>query len=147
MSGPALHQRHAHSAIHEAAYGEAEELTNLLQDLLLQQDHQKAVQIVSLLIEHWMTRTLRHAEEEEVGLYEEILAKDKEILPLIVSLKRDHQLLRIALDDVKGMLSRIDETAINANQTEVLLSILERFKVLLWLNQVHSRTEEQTLLG
>ncbi|HEX6817132.1 MAG TPA: hemerythrin domain-containing protein, partial [Ktedonobacterales bacterium] len=136
MSGPGLNQRDAHHAIHQAAFSEAEQLTLLLRRALRTGDQQQALQVAGVLIEHWQTRTLRHAEAEETGWYREILAERPELQTDIIALTRDHELLRMLLAEIQGILSA----------RGIASGVVERFEAMLLLNGIHSREEERYLL-
>src|SRR5690625_3645372 len=69
MSGPGLHHVDSHAAIHEAAIHEAEELNDILAKLLREKELEKALEVAYITVEHWESRTLRHADAEERGLY------------------------------------------------------------------------------
>ena len=137
MSGPGLNQRDAHHAIHRAAFSEAERLTLLLRQTLRAGDQPSALQVAALLVEHWQTRTLRHAEAEETGWYREVLAERPELQSDVIALTRDHELLRILLDEIQGILAARGAAA----------GVVERFEAMLLLNGIHSREEERRLLG
>lgn len=137
MSGPGLHQRAAHHAIHQAAFHEAEQLTRLLRQALLADEQPRALQMAALLIEHWQTRTLRHAEAEEAGWYREMLAERPERQSDVIALTRDHELLRTLLAEIQGILATHG----------VASGVVERFEAMLLLNGIHSREEERRLLG
>ena len=137
MSGPGLNQKDAHHAIHQAAFHEAEQLTLALRQALRAGDQQHALQVAAVLIEHWQTRTLRHADAEEAGWYRELLAERPELDDDIIALTRDHELLRILLGEIQGILSA----------RGIAAGIVERFEAMLLLNGIHSRTEEHRLLG
>lgn len=136
MSGPALTQKHSHHAIHEAAHGEAEELTVLLQKMMKQGDQTKLLELADVLIEHWETRTLRHAAAEEEGLYVDIVKEKPELKDKVIALTRDHDLMRILLTEIKERLPGhgVDRT------------VLARFEAMLLVNEIHSREEENHLL-
>src|SRR6185312_10493149 len=104
MSGPGLNQRDAHHAIHQAAFREAERLTLLLRRALRAGDQQQALQVAGVLIEHWQTRTLHHAEAEESGWYREVITERPELQTDVVALTRDHELLRLLLAEIQGIL-------------------------------------------
>lgn len=137
MSGPGLTQRDAHHAIHQAAFYEAERLTLLLRRALRTGDEQQALQLAAVLIEHWQTRTLRHAEAEETGWYREVLAARPERQADVIALTRDHELLRMLLAEIQGILSA----------RGIASGVVERFEAMLLLNGIHSREEEHRLLG
>lgn len=136
MSGPALTQKHAHHAIHEATLGEAEELTALLKKMISEGDETRALELADVLIEHWETRTLRHAEAEEEGLYADIVQEKPEMKDTVVGLTRDHDLLRILVKQIKNMIS---EDGVND-------AVLNRFEAMILVNEIHSRDEEEHLL-
>lgn len=137
MSGPGLNQKDAHHAIHQAAFREAEQLTLTLRHTLRTGDQQHATWVAAVLIEHWQTRTLRHADAEETGWYREILAERPELQNDVIALTRDHELLRILLAEIQGILS----------VRGIAAGVVERFEAMLLLNGIHSRSEEQRLLG
>lgn len=137
MSGPSLTKRDSHHAIHEAAFAEAEELTRLLRQSALAGDRSRALQLVGVLVEHWQTRTLRHAEAEEQGWYRELARERPELQADILQLTRDHDLLRMLLGEIEQIIAVRGWVA----------GIVERFEAMLLVNAIHSRTEEQRLLG
>ncbi len=136
MSGPALRQKDAHHAIHEAARNEAEEITLVLRRALKAQDTALALETAFILIEHWETRTLRHAESEETGLYREIEEQYPYKASDIRILERDHALMRILLEDIKQILYTSGPNAL----------ALTHFEAMLLLVGIHSREEEKRLL-
>ena len=137
VSGPGLSQKGAHHAIHQAAFHEAEQLTLALRQALRAGDQQHALQLAAVLIEHWQIRTLRHADAEETGWYHELLAERPELHDDIIALTRDHELLRILMVEIQGILSA----------RGIASGVVERFEAMLLLNGIHSRTEEHRLLG
>ena len=136
MSGPALKQHDAHQSIHNAAFYEAEELTELVRHLLAAGERSKAQDTAQLVIEHWQTRTLRHAAEEEEGLYQEVLMSNSARIQDITALTRDHNLMRQLVAEAEALIV----------QSEGLELALARFDMLLWMVQAHSREEEKRLL-
>jgi hypothetical protein len=136
-SGPSLTKREAHHAIHEAAFTEAEEMTRLLRHAALADDHERALHLVGVLVEHWQTRTLRHAEAEEQGWYRDLARERPDLQPDIVQLTRDHDLLRKLLDEIEQIVAARGWVA----------GVVERFEAMLLVNAIHSRDEEQRLLG
>jgi hypothetical protein len=137
MAGPGLNQHDAHHAIHQAAFYEAERLTLQLRRALRQGDQQQALQVASVLIEHWQTRTLRHAEAEETGWYREALAERPELQNDVTVLTRDHELLRLLLGEAQGILTA----------RGIASGVVERFEAMLLVNSIHSREEERRLFG
>lgn len=137
MSGPALKQWDSHSSIHEAALGEAEELTELLRHCIEKEDLEKALEVTYIILEHWETRTLRHAESEEEGLYIEISEKTPELKETIIALTRDHTLMRYIVEDIKQILSKLG----------AFHEILTRFDALILIDKLHNIDEGKMLNG
>jgi len=135
MSGPALKHIDSHSAIHEAALTEAEELTELLAKLIKSDASDKALELAFVIVEHWETRTLRHADSEEEGLYKELVETSPELKDDIVALTRDHDLLRLLIDEIKSLL----------NQGEIGDAVIQRFQALILVDLLHNQKEEEIL--
>lgn len=136
MSGPGLRQLHSHRSIHDAAYGEADEITTALKEFVQTGKEQASIATVRVLIEHWHTRTLRHAAEEEEGFYKEVATEHPEHVQDIAVLTRDHDLMRHLVAEIEALAK---------NEGSMRL-ILVRFQMLLWLVEQHSREEERRLL-
>lgn len=136
MSGPGLTKWESHHAIHQAAFDEAERLTRLLRKAVFAQEREAALTLVGELIEYWQTHTLQHAESEETGWYREIIATQPERQADVTMLTRDHDLLRILLAEIQGLLAARGITS----------GIVERFEAMLLVNAIHSREEERRLL-
>lgn len=135
MSGPALKHVDSHTAIHEAALNEAIELTNLLDKLVQDKQMEKATELSYVLIEQWETRTLRHAESEEEGLYKEILEDKPELKDDIVSLTRDHNLLRILIKEIKSTLK----------DNSISDAVVQQFQTLIIVDELHNKMEMEVL--
>jgi hypothetical protein len=135
MSGPALKKLHSHSSIHESAITEAEELTELIRSCYENSDHEKDLDVAYILVEHWETRTLRHAESEEEGLYRELEEQNPDLRDTIIALKRDHQLLRNLVSDIKETLSKEGVTG----------EVVKKFESLIIVDLLHNRDEEKML--
>lgn len=135
MSGPGLRHVDSHSAIHEAALIEATELTGLLKEVIEKEEKDKALELAFVIVEHWETRTLRHADSEEQGLYKEISESTPELKDDIVALTRDHDILRKIVASIKVKL----------DEGEVDDSVLQRFQALLFVNELHNQKEEEIL--
>ena len=136
MSGPALRQHDSHHAIHQAAFSEAIDLTDAVQHAI---DNKlpEARAVVDLLLEHWETRVLRHADEEEQGLYQEIASNDPTMTSTLAGLRRDHDLMRQLWQEIH------DEV----ESTGVAPGLICRFQHFLWLSHMHSQTEEKWLFS
>lgn len=135
MSGPALSRLFSHHAIHDASLGEAEELTAMLWQKL-SEDMPTARKVAYILLEHWETRTLVHAREEEEGLYREVAQQSPDLATDIAKLSRDHELLRILAGEIRELLQSDAD----------LQEVAERFFAMLALNRIHSREEEEHLI-
>ncbi|MCL6517200.1 hemerythrin domain-containing protein [Alicyclobacillus sp.] len=150
MSGPALKQLHAHRAIHDAAHGEAEELTGVFRRFVEEGRWQQARETAALVVEHWHTRTLRHAAEEESGFYREVAQQDPDRAGDIGALTRDHDLMRQLVAEAEARLADVMPLASprgeSSEPVEAFREIALRFEMLLWLVERHSREEEKRLL-
>lgn len=104
MSGPSLKKQDAHSSIHEAALNEAKELRNLFRKCLEEGDKEKALQVAEIAIDHWESRTLKHADSEETGLYKEMVEEDPSREKMVNQLTRDHDLMRRIVATMKKSL-------------------------------------------
>jgi Hemerythrin HHE cation binding domain len=135
MSGPALRHVDSHSLIHEAALGEARELTELLDRSIRKGELEKAAEIAYITVEHWEARALQHAASEEEGLYVEALGIKPELKEVIISLTRDHQLMREIVGEIKELLA----------QGKVGDELLARFQALIVVDELHNRDEMKML--
>lgn len=137
MSGPSLKKQESHSSIHEAALNEAKELKDLFRKCLEDGERGRALQVAGIAIEHWETRTLKHAEAEEDGLYKEMVEENPELEKLIIQLTRDHDLMR-----------RIVETMKESLQTQKadyrMITLLES---LIIIDEIHNEDEMNKLLA
>ncbi len=136
LSGPSLRKKDAHSSIHDAALNEAIELRALFQKCLEDGDREKALQVIEVTIEHWESRTLKHAEAEEDGLYKDIVEANPDMLTTVIQLTRDHDLMRRIVDNLKNLL-QTDEP----NQRMVTL-----LDSLVIIDQIHNEDEMNKLL-
>lgn len=135
MSGPGLKQIDSHSAIHEAALNEAMELNDILESLYKNNELEKALETAYVVVEHWETRTLQHAAAEEEGLYKDIANDSPELKDKITALTRDHDILRILIDEIKELL---DKEGFSDD-------VLQRFQSLVLVDAIHNRDEERIL--
>ncbi|HLR67469.1 hemerythrin domain-containing protein [Virgibacillus alimentarius] len=134
MSGPALKHVDSHSAIHEAALNEATELTELLDKLVRDNQKEKALELAFVIVEHWETRTLRHAESEEEGLYEDLVETSPELKDSIIALTRDHDLLKLLIQEIKELL-----------RNGISDDVVQRFQALILVDLLHNQKEETIL--
>ncbi|SDE60330.1 Hemerythrin HHE cation binding domain-containing protein [Fontibacillus panacisegetis] len=135
MSGPALRKVDSHSLIHQAALGEARELTNVLERFLVRDEMERALEVAYITLEHWESRTLQHAQSEEEGLYKEIAESHSELRDHVIALTRDHQLMRKLVAEIKELLSREGVTK----------KVLERFTALIIVDEMHNHDEESMI--
>ncbi|WP_028784281.1 hemerythrin domain-containing protein [Thalassobacillus devorans] len=136
MSGPALRQLDAHRSIHEAAYGQVKDMTEVLKRLYHEERTKEAKQAELILIEHWRDHIISHATSEEEGLYQDIRETYPEMKNTITQLTRDHDLLR-------KILTRIEESLAADGRAEDRLMLYDSLLVVNWH---HSRDEEHYLL-
>ena len=118
MSGPGLRNVDSHAAIHEAALNEAIELNDLLDKLLKDEQIEKGLEVAHIAVEHWETRTLRHAQAEEEGLYIEMVKEKPELKEGVIGLIRDHDILRFLVKEIKKILDTLIDGTIPHIQTE-----------------------------
>lgn len=135
MSGPGLEHVDSHSAIHEAALNDAIELNDVLEALLKNKEFEKGLRVAYVAVEHWEARILQHATSEEEGLYKDVLEKSPELKNNIVSLTRDHDILRIIIREIKELLDK--EGFSN--------KILQRFHSLVIVDEIHNKEEMKIL--
>lgn len=133
MSGPALRQADSHSSIHEAALEEAKQLTALLRTCLERGEQDKAYETAIVVLEHWESRTLAHAQAEEEGLYREIVHHNAAWQEQVIGLTRDHDLMRQLADEIRQVLAEghMDE------------AVLKRFEAMILIDLLHNRDEER----
>ncbi|MBB6446372.1 hemerythrin domain-containing protein [Bacillus benzoevorans] len=136
MSGPSLKKQDAHSSIHEAALNEAIELREILKKCLENKESEKATQVAQIIIEHWESRTLKHAESEEDGLYKELVQEDPNVTKLVNQLTRDHDLMR-------RIVGEMNELLIKNEMNERMLSLLD---ALIVIDSIHNEDEMNKLL-
>ncbi|KYD31345.1 hemerythrin domain-containing protein [Parageobacillus toebii] len=134
MSGPSLKKLEAHRSIHEGAFAEAKHLTELLEKLYNDGRQEHLGEVADALVEHWEKRVIAHAQAEEEGFYQEKVEEDHNLFEKVAMLKRDHDLMRYLIEEVKQLLAqRIDK------------EVLTRFHALLHINRMHSDDEEKFL--
>jgi len=133
MSGPALKQADSHSSIHEAAIGEAQQLTALLRNCMAKEAFEEAYETACIALEHWETRTLAHAEAEEEGLYREIAELRSDWREIVIGLTRDHELMRQLAAEIRQTLA---EEAVDDG-------VVRRFEAMILIDLLHNREEER----
>ncbi|SKA91457.1 hemerythrin domain-containing protein [Sporosarcina newyorkensis] len=136
MSGPALRQLHSHRAIHEGGLSGAVMKTEDLVGFLEQGEQEMVNQACDDLIDYWKTRVISHADAEEEGFYKQILAENPELEREIIQLTRDHDLMRLVVQDIE---------ALREKDPQVTAEIMQKFYGLMVINELHSREEERLL--
>ncbi len=139
MSGPSLRQLHAHHSIHEGGLSGAITKTEELEEFMQAGEHVVAKYAAHHLIDYWETRIISHADaEEEIGgFYDEKLNQQQELATAIIQLKRDHDLMKMILKNIKDTLAT----------EELNDALLQQFQALIVLNNLHSREEERLLFA
>lgn len=126
LSGPSLKKQDAHSSIHEASLNEAKELSMLLRKCIKDGKKEEAIQVAEVIIEHWESRTLKHADAEEEGLYRELVKENAERTNLVIQLTRDHDLMRRIVTQMKELLNNneIDERMISLLDSLIIVDLI-----------------------
>ncbi|RKQ30752.1 hypothetical protein [Oceanobacillus halophilus] len=135
MSGKGLKHVDSHSAIHEAALNEAKEINNILWKLIEDNQMDKALEAAYIAVEHWETRTLRHADAEESGLYKELVKESPELKEEVIALTRDHNTMRFLVSEIKQSL---EKEGFNKQ-------VLEKLHALVYVDAFHNQEEERIL--
>jgi hypothetical protein len=134
MSGPSLKKLEAHRSIHDGAFTEAKHLTELLEKLYNDGRQEHLGEVADALVEHWEKRVIAHAQAEEEGFYQEKVEEDSSLFEKVAMLKRDHDLMRYLIEEIKQSLPK------GINQ-----DVFTRFHALLLINRIHSDDEEKFL--
>lgn len=137
MSGPSLKKTDAHSSIHEAALNEARDLRELYRQCLEKEEKEKGLHVAEVIIEHWETRTLAHAESEETGLYKEMVEENPNLQETVIQLTRDHDLMRNVVEQMKELLAK-------KQVDEEFMRLLDGMIVI---DEIHNEDEMNKLLA
>lgn len=135
-SGPALRQITSHRAIHDAGQAQARELTEMMKQLFNEEREEDCLKTAKVLIEHWEERIIAHADAEDEGFYQELLAEDKIPKKDIYMLMRDHDLFRKIVAHIKEQINV---------EKKVTEQHIHEFYALLTINHFHHKGEEDTL--
>lgn len=137
MSGPSLRKVDSHSLIHEATLNEAMELRDLYLHCLTKGKKDKALQVAEITLEHWESRTLKHAESEEEGLYKEMVEENPALKNTVIQLTRDHDLMRNVVEQMKKYLvdKKVDE------------GFIRFIDALIIIDEIHNEDEMNNLLA
>ncbi|WP_340392296.1 hypothetical protein [Macrococcoides caseolyticum] len=137
MTGPSLKQLQAHKQIHDTGLALAVQLTD---DLIMNyKDYDEATlkQEVLAIVDFFESRIISHAdaEEETQGFYSEVVAENPEKAESVIQLKRDHDIMRQIITQVKHQIEQGFST-----------DIFDYFRSIIIVNEIHSRDEERLLL-
>ncbi|ARQ05901.1 Hemerythrin-like domain-containing protein [Macrococcoides canis] len=137
MTGPSLKQLHAHKQIHDTGLALAVQMTD---DLIMNyKDYDEATlkQEVLAIVDFFESRIISHAdaEEEAHGFYSEVVAQNPEKAESVTQLKRDHDIMRQIIAQVKHQIEQGFST-----------NIFDFFRSIIIVNEIHSRDEERLLL-
>lgn len=134
MSGPGLRKKESHKMIHYAVQGEIEEALAILDahDSNTEAINKMATETLESL---WNDKVLAHAQEEEDGLYRDLLKADPGINGILQRLSRDHDLLRkLTFEETVLVRSTMDYHQISM-LSHTMLNILK----------IHSKEEIEVL--
>lgn len=134
-AGPALSQLHAHRAIHDGAQSGAVQFTVEMMELVKKGKLEEAKGAAKQLLEFWESRVISHADAEESGFYQKKAEENEKYQEAVIQLKRDHDILRMIVKDIKESLD-IDGVSDR---------VIQQFHGLLTVNEIHSREEERLL--
>lgn len=137
MTGPSLKQLQAHKQIHDTGLALAVQMTD---DLIMNyKDYDEATlkQEVLAIVDFFESRIISHAdaEEEAQGFYSEVVAENPEKAESVIQLKRDHDIMRQIITQVKHQIEQGFST-----------NIFDYFRSIIIVNEIHSRDEERLLL-
>ncbi len=135
-SGPALKQLTAHRAIHDGAQVEAKALTTNVIQLFHSKEKEACLTAAKELLKNWEEKIIAHADAEDEGLYQELLARDDVSNQSLYMLMRDHDLFRKIAARIKD---KIEE------QGEVTQENIYELTTLIVLNDFHHEGEEESL--
>ncbi|WP_165769111.1 hemerythrin domain-containing protein [Virgibacillus profundi] len=136
ITGPALRQLRSHRSIHEGAYAEARDITDVTDRLFYDDRKEDCLKAANALVEYWETRVIAHADTEDEGFYKELLEKRPEITKEVHMLSRDHDLFRKIVGNIKEQLEE---------KKMVTKEIVNQFHALLVIKEIHNKGEEDNL--
>ena len=95
------------------------------------------MQVLEVAIEHWETRTLKHAEAEEEGLYKEMTEENPDLVSTVIQLTRDHDLMRRIVEKMKLRLQTHEPD-------QRMITLLDSLVII---DEIHNEDEMNRLLG
>jgi len=136
--GPSLRQLHAHKQIHDTGLGLAVNMTDELIRTYQKGTEEEVIQEVIALVDFWDSRVISHAdaEEEADGFYTEAENKNPELHDKVQQLTRDHDIMRQVVAKIKTQMESEGFST----------QIIDYFRSLIIVNEIHSRDEEAFLL-
>ncbi|MCE4956516.1 hypothetical protein [Macrococcoides caseolyticum] len=136
--GPSLRQLHAHKQIHDTGLSLAVNMTDELIRTYKNGTEEDVIQEVIALVDFFQSRVLSHAdaEEEADGFYTETVKENPELYDKVQQLTRDHDIMRQIVEKIKTQME----------QEGFSTQIIDYFRSLIIVNEIHSRDEELFLL-
>ncbi|OZU90178.1 hypothetical protein CIL03_03275 [Virgibacillus indicus] len=136
ITGPALRHLDSHRSIHQGAYAEARDITDVMNRLFYDNRMEDCLKAANALVEYWETRVIAHADTEDEGFYKELLEKKPELTKEIHMFSRDHDLFRKIVADIKEEISE---------EEKVTKNMVNQFNALLIIKKHHNKGEEENL--
>lgn len=137
--GPSLRQLHAHKQIHDTGLSLAVNMTDELIRTYKDGTKEEVIQEVIALVDFFESRVISHAdaEEEENGFYSEVEKNNPASHDKIQQLIRDHDIMRQIITKIKTQMESEGFST----------QIIDYFRSLIIVNEIHSRDEERFLLS
>jgi len=111
--------------------------TELLRASWSSQEPHTTLRLARELANGWRRRVLSHAEAEEQDVFPRVIERLPELRPVVTALIRDHELMRLLVDEAERELGR---------EGQVTAAVMDRFTALLHVQRLHSAFEEETFL-
>lgn len=136
--GPSLRQLHAHKQIHDTGLSLAVNMTDELIRTYKNGTKEEVIQEVIALVDFFDSRVISHAdaEEETDGFYTEAENNNPELHDKVQQLTRDHDIMRQVVAKIKTQMENEGFST----------QIIDYFRSLIIVNEIHSRDEEAFLL-
>lgn len=136
--GPSLRQLHAHKQIHDTGLSLAVNMTDELIRTYQNGTEDEIIQGVIALVDFFESRVISHAdaEEEADGFYTEAEKNNPELHDKVQQLTRDHDIMRQVVAKIKTQMENEGFST----------QIIDYFRSLIIVNEIHSRDEEAFLL-
>ncbi|QXJ32220.1 hemerythrin domain-containing protein [Saccharolobus shibatae] len=145
MTGPSLRQKDSHSLIHRAIVSEIEEATVIVEKLI----GSEQIEGLKLLLEIWKEKVVRHADEEERGLFPEILTANPSMSEKLEKLSSQHEQLRSLLKNAESIVLKLTlepkDSSFSYRLTQYINEGLDVNKKMISILKQHFEDEENTL--